>query len=33
VESAEVAKVQRKLDSARVRLAKQESATGQAKQE
>jgi len=33
VEPAEVAKVQKKLDSAQVKLAKQESATGQAKPE
>jgi tetratricopeptide (TPR) repeat protein len=33
VEPAEVAKVQKKLDTAHVRLAKQESATGQAKPE
>ena len=33
VEPAEVAKVQRKLDNARVKLAKQESATGQPKPE
>jgi len=33
VEPTEVAKVQKKLDSARVRLAKQDSATGQTKPE
>jgi cytochrome c-type biogenesis protein CcmH/NrfG len=33
VEQAEVAKVQKKLDSARLKLARQESATGQTKPE
>ena len=33
VEPAEVAKVQRKLESARVKLARQDSSTGQAKPE
>jgi hypothetical protein len=33
VEQAEVAKVQKKLDSARVKLARQESATGQKERE
>jgi len=33
VEPGEVAKVQKKLDSARIKLARQESATGQTKPE